>query len=125
MYINDLTKAANRMTSIGWFNGCPTNDQLIYSTNKKNNVLQNFVFIIKKKISKFIYEIISKNYFTINDKLEVFGPKHDLITNIRIKKIFDLCDQQYVKKINKPMRQYKIELDCNKLSTGDIGRIFK
>ena len=87
--------------------------------------MQNFIFVINKKVSKFVYEIISRNYFTIYNKLEVFGPNHDLITNIKINKIFDLESGQYVKKINKPMRRYKIELDCSNLNVGDIGRIFK
>lgn len=125
MYLNDLAKAANRLTSIGWFNGNPNNNQMIYNKDEKNSVLQNFVFIIKKKISKLVYEIISKNYLNINNKLEVFGSSHDLITNIKIKKIFDVDNQQYVEIINKPMRLYRIELDCQNLKAGDFGRVFK
>jgi hypothetical protein len=97
---------------------------MIYNKDEKNSVLQNFVFIIKKKISKFVYEIISKNYLNVNNKLEVFGSSHDLITNIKIKKIFDVKNQQYVEIINKPMRLYRIELDCQNLKAGDFGRVF-
>lgn len=120
MYEKDLAKAANRDTSIAWFNGQPTQKQMLYRDVAKP-LAQNFAFIVEKKV-KGGYEVISKNFFTCKDRFEVFGKNHDLITNIKLTGLYDLKDQCEVDRVNKPMYHYIIKTKA-KLDVGDIGRI--
>lgn len=121
MYEHDLAKAANRATSFAWFNGQPTQKQMLYHEGKKK-LTQNFAFIITKKV-KGGYEIISKNFFTCKDRFEVFGKNHDLINNIRITSLFDVKANSEVDRVNKPMYRYIIKTSAKNLEVGDIGRI--
>lgn len=120
MYEHDLAKAANRETSFAWYDGQPSQKQMLYRAGQKK-LSQNFAFIITKVI-KDGYEIISKNFFTCKDKFEVFGKNHDLI-NIKITKLFDVKDKTEVDRVNKPMYRYEIKTTSKGLEVGDIGRI--
>ncbi len=121
MYEKEIDKAANRPTSFAWFNGKPSNKQMLYG-NEEKKLNQNFAFIIDKKSKNGSYEIISKNFFTTKNKFEVFGKNHDLI-HIKISKIFDVKNNMNVLKVNRPMYRYIISTNSNKLNVGDIGRI--
>lgn len=121
MYEMDLAKAANRDTSFAWFNGQPTQKQMLYRAEEKK-LTQNFAFIIEKKV-KGGYKIISKNFFTCKDIFEVFGKNHDLITGIKITSLFDVKANCKVDKVNKPMYHYIIKTKTRNLDVGDIGRI--
>ncbi len=122
MYEDDLNKAANRETSYAWFDGNPTQKQMLYRESDKP-LSQNFAFIVNEKVEDG-YIVTSKNFFTCNDTFEVFGKNHDLITGIKITKLFDMKDQVEVDRVNKPMYKYKIQTNT-KLDIGDIGRISK
>lgn len=122
MYENDLGKAANRETSYAWFDGNPTQKQMLYRETEKA-LSQNFAFIVNEKVADG-YIVTSKNFFTCNDTFEVFGKNHDLISNIKITKLFDMKTQAEVDRVNKPMYKYKIQTNA-KLDIGDIGRISK
>ncbi|MBQ0045831.1 MAG: U32 family peptidase [Mycoplasma sp.] len=122
MYENDLAKAANRDTSFAWFNGQPTQKQMLYRDVQKP-LTQNFAFIVDKKV-KGGYDIISKNFFTCNNTFEVFGKNHDLISNIKIISLYDVKEKMAVDRVNKPMYHYIIKTKA-KLDIGDIGRITK
>ena len=121
MYEKDLDKAANRETSFAWYNGQPTQKQMLYRSKEKK-LTQNFAFIINKKV-KDGYEITSKNFFTCKDTFEVFGKNHDLITGIKITGLFDVREKCKVDKVNKPMYRYIIKTKVKNLQPGDIGRI--
>ncbi|MCQ3908776.1 MAG: hypothetical protein MJ200_04540 [Mycoplasmoidaceae bacterium] len=90
----------------------------------EKKLTQNFAFIITKVI-KGGYEIISKNFFTCKNKFEVFGKNHDLITNIKLTKLFDVKANCEVDCVNKPMYRYVIKTTSRGLEVGDIGRITK
>lgn len=120
MYEKDLAKAANRDTSIAWFNGQPTQKQMLYRDGEKK-LSQNFAFIVDKKV-KDGYIVTSKNFFTCKNTFEVFGKKHDLIKGIKITSLFDIKANCKVDKVNKPMYKYRIKTKA-KLDVGDIGRI--
>jgi len=124
MYEKDLAKAANRETSIAWFNGQPTQAQMLYRDEEKK-LAQNFAFLIEKKLDDGKYEITSKNFFTCDNTFEVIGKDHDLINDIKVTEIFDVKTDAVVDRVNKPMYKYIIKTNCNKLDVGDIGRITK
>ena len=123
-YLYELEYVKNREISKAWFDGNPTNKQMIYYDQLKT-VNQLFAFTITKKNSEIEYEIISRNKFNINQVFETIGPKHETI-KIKIKKIFNLNKNQEVSIINVPLTKCIIKLQKKiKLDVNDIGRIVK
>lgn len=76
-YVDELAKAENRPTSSGFYRGLPTYRDHLYGINGAG-VTHDFVGVVLSydEISKTAL-IQVRNVFTINDELEVFGPKID------------------------------------------------
>jgi putative protease len=87
-YINDVAAAANRETSIAWFDGKPGIQQMLYHEEAKK-VTQNFVFSITSKVNANTYVILSRNNFKLTDKFEILSQKQKDIVNIGVSKIVD------------------------------------
>ncbi len=89
-YENMINKAENRLTSTGFLYGLPTINEQLYDLNL-TVPSKDFVGIVldyDKKTKKATIE--QRNYFIPNSSLEVFGPNHNEIINI--KEIYDLDD---------------------------------
>ena len=86
-YINELYKAANRPVDCGFMDLKQNYNKMLYHDETKQ-LIQNYVFLINKKIDDKTYEIIVKNHFNINDKIEILSPTYKNI-NIKIQKIID------------------------------------
>lgn len=123
---NELLKAAKRPISDGCFLKPIDQTKLIYhESNKPYIKQQNFVFIVTKQISKNKYEIISKNYFTIKNEIEILSPNCSL-QKIKLKNIYDIANECNVNIVNKPMFKYIIEPKNHAtLKINDLGRIYK
>jgi len=117
----DIDKVANRETDLGWFNGHPGPDKMLYhEVDKKVN--QNFVFTIINKVSNTKYEILSRNKMTVSDKYEILSQKHKDIMPVEVLNIF--VDKKPVKFINSPLTKAIIEFAKPiNLKENDIGRI--
>lgn len=76
-YVNELAKAENRPTSSGFYRGLPTYRDHLYGVNGAG-VTHDFVGVVLSydEVSKTALVQV-RNVFTINDELEVFGPKID------------------------------------------------
>ncbi len=73
-YAKEIKKAENRLTSTGFLDGDISMEQQLYNMRSENPT-QEFVGIVREYDSETNYAIIEqRNYFTTNDKLEVFGP---------------------------------------------------
>jgi len=120
-FLVDIDKVANRETDLGWFNGQPGPDKMLYhETEKKVN--QNFVFTIVKKISATKYEILSRNKMTMDDKYEILSQIHNDITPVKVINIF--VGDESVEFINSPLTKAIIEFSKPiNLKANDIGRI--
>jgi len=120
-FLVDIDKVANRETDLGWFNGQPGPDKMLYHEVEKK-VNQNFVFTIVKKLSATKYEILSRNKMTMDDKYEILSQKHKDIMPVKILNI--LVDNKPVKFINTPLTKAVIEFTKPiNLVANDIGRI--
>jgi hypothetical protein len=73
-------------------------------------VNQLFVLTIDKKINDDTYQVISRNYFTIDDTFEVLSSNLSNIVNIRIKQILNR-NQESIKIVNTPMSELIITFD--------------
>lgn len=121
-FIDDVSKAANRETSIGCFKNNPSCFEMLYHENQKN-VNQSYVMQIIKKISDYQYEVISKNYFEKQNNFEILAKKLASIKKIKIKKILLSKDNSEIEIVNTPMTKLLITIDKKmNLSVGDILR---
>jgi len=120
-YLIDIDKVANRETDLGWFNGTPGPDMMLYHEVQKT-VNQNFVFTIIKQLSPTKYEILSRNKMTIKDKYEILSQVNKDIIPVKVLNIF--VEDKPVEVINSPLTKAIIEFAKPiNLVNNDIGRI--
>ena len=87
-YFKEISKAENRMSSTGFLLNDPTINEQLYDRDERPT--KEFVGIVldyNKETKKCILE--QRNYFTINDELEFFGPKLEN-TKYIVKEIRDI-----------------------------------
>jgi hypothetical protein len=96
---------------------------MLYHEEQKK-VSQLYAMQILKKVSKYEYEVISRNYFTIKNKFNVIAKNINDIETIKIKEAIDIKNGYKFNVINVPMSKLliKINKDLN-LLPGDILRI--
>lgn len=106
----EILKAENRITSNAFFDSKPNNSKMLYSEDERKPN-QIFIFTISKKISDRKYKIISRNYFSANDVVEILMPD---LNNIRLKIIkIENAKLEIVNIINQPMQIFYITFDKN------------
>ncbi|WP_051676000.1 peptidase U32 family protein [Ureaplasma canigenitalium] len=122
-YLFEIENAMNRKADVAFMNGQPDMNLMLYH-EKQEVVIQNFIFVIDKYLGNNQYLITSKNNFHLDYDIEIFGPKHDKV-DIKIKKIYDVLNENEIDVVKTPMMQYIIEIE--KVDTvfdvRDIGRI--
>lgn len=87
-YFKEISKAENRLSSTGFLLNDPTINEQLYDRDERPT--KEFVGIVldyNKETKKCILE--QRNYFTINDELEFFGPKLEN-TKYIVKEIRDI-----------------------------------
>ena len=110
-YANEIQKAENRPTNDGFLNGIPTKNHHLYGINGAG-VTHEFVCYIKDYNPNTKLALIeSRNYFKLNDELEVFGPNTPN-TKFILKEMYDI-DNNPVEISNQPMRKLYIKVDFN------------
>ena len=88
-YKQEIEKAENRETSIGFFNGPVTINEQLY--DRDDHPTKEYVgIVLKDNLFKKYTLIKQKNFFKIGDHLEIFGPNNKKI-DYEVKEIFD-CD---------------------------------
>jgi len=101
-----IKKAENRLTSIGFYNGEPGINEHLY-INFGEEPSQEFVgTVLDYKDGYMIMEV--RNYFTVNDTLEIFSPKEEL-RSFKIESIIDM-DGNNIEICNHPNQIVKIKV---------------
>jgi hypothetical protein len=102
--------------------GLPTTNEMLYHDVPKQ-VNQNYVMLIKTKVSDNTYKVISKNYFSIHDQFEILSRNHDFsLIKIKAMKINNV--QSTI--VNTPMQEVVITFERNiELLTNDMLRLVK
>lgn len=121
--INVLSKqlddVANRQTDDAFLIDA-NQDKMLYH-DEKRELIQDFIFIIDKKIDNMTYAITSKNYFDINTKIKIVTPVQDI--KIKIDYILD-TDKNHIDVVRTPMTKCIIKLkepvDLNTFCLGKI-----
>ena len=74
-FYNEIFKAENRLTSIGFLDGDVTINEQLYS-EQEGVPTKEFVGIVKDYDKKTCIALVEqRNYFKVGDTIEVFGPK--------------------------------------------------
>lgn len=116
-YKKEISKAENRLTSSGFYNGLPTAHGHLYGINGAG-VTHDFVgIVLGKEDGKVLVQC--RNVFKIDDLLEVFGPT---IHNEKfvVATILDE-DSNLIEIANKPMSIVKVDIPFQ-VSVGDMIR---
>ena len=101
-----IKKAENRLTSIGFYNGEPGINEHLY-INFGEEPSQEFVgTVLDYKDGYMIMEV--RNYFTLNDTLEIFSPKEEL-RSFKIESIIDM-EGNNIEICNHPNQIVKIKV---------------
>ncbi len=87
-YENEIAKAENRQTSIGFLKGLPTKDEQLYNSRSEQPT-QEFIGIVLEynKDTKMV-KMEQRNFFKPFSKLEAFGPQL-VSTKFDIQEIYD------------------------------------
>ena len=87
-YNNEILKAENRLTSVGFLNGKVTKNEQLYNVRSENPT-KDFLGIVvdyNKETNEVTLE--QRNYFKVGDKVEFFGPNLEN-TSFEINKMTD------------------------------------
>lgn len=117
----ELKKAANRDTDTAWMDGNPDYNKMLYHDEEKK-LTQNYVFIIKKRLSNGYYEVLTKNHLDIKNHLEIIGKDHENVYT-KIVEMKTLDDRQ-LSVCPTPMTTLLLKFDTETvLDYPDIARI--
>ena len=72
MFEEEISKAENRLTSIGFFDGLPTINEQLYDTRCEMPTQEYIAYVLGYENGDALIE--QRNYFCVGDLVEVFGP---------------------------------------------------
>ncbi len=105
-YLNEIAKAENRPTSIGFYHGIPTYKDHLYGVNGAGVTHDFLAYVLDYEDGYALVEV--RNYFEKGDCFEVFGPN---IFNQKyiVEEVIDQ-DGQLIEVCNNPMKQVRIKI---------------
>lgn len=120
-YKSILDRVANRESTCQFFNKFPTvNEQYFLGRNEVSN--QDYLGkVLEYDEKEKIVTITQRNYFKLNDKVEVFGPNITPFSFV-VKEMYDI-DNNKIEVANHPKEIIKIKSD-KKLYKDDILRVY-
>ena len=115
---NEISKAENRLTSIGFYNGIPSINEQLYDTRCEQPTQEYIGYVLDYKDGKAVIE--QRNYFSVGDLVEAFGPN---ISNTRfvIEELIDVETNELCDVARHPLQKFYINCPI-KLSKHDMIR---
>lgn len=117
----EINKAENRLTSIGFYNGLPTINEQLYDTRSECPTQEYIADVVEVFADKVL--IKQRNYFKVGDMVEVFGP----ITNNQrfvIDSLIDVETNTEVDVARHPLQEFYVKIPF-KVSPFDMIRKVK
>ena len=74
-YNNEILKAENRLTSVGFLKGPVTKSEQLYNIRNENPTKDFLGIVIDYDNTTKICTLEQRNYFSVGDRVEFFGPK--------------------------------------------------
>ncbi len=122
-YIEEINKAENRLTSIGFLNGDTTINEQLYDTRSEHPTKEYIGYILDYDDEHKQALIEQRNYFAKGDIVEFFGPKLEN-TKFKITKIIDYNTGEELDVARHPLQKMLIPLPF-KVSKDDMMRKVK
>jgi len=108
-YKNEIKKAENRLTSIGFLGGLPSINEQLYNYRSEQPT-QEFIGLVMKYIPNEKKALIEqRNYFSIGDKIEIVSPNKTFKYSV-IKELYDE-DMNKIDVARHPLQKLYINLD--------------
>ncbi len=86
--IDNLSRAANRLTSSGFFDSAMNYEKQLYAGRDEHPTKEFIGYILDYDINKKMIKVEQRNYFKIGDQVELFGPDKKFY-QFNISKIYD------------------------------------
>lgn len=101
----EISKAENRLTSIGFFNGIPSVNEQLYDTRCEQPTQEYIGYVLDYRDGTAMIE--QRNYFCVGDLVEAFGPN---IPNTRfvIEKLIDVETNEFQTVARHPLQKFYI-----------------
>lgn len=110
-YSDHLQKAANRLIDTGFFDGEMDEEKQLYQNRDEHPTKEFIGYVLDYDNENKLIKLEQRNYFTINDKVELFGPNRELYSFI-INKIYDE-DMNEIDTARHPQQVVYIPFDKN------------
>lgn len=109
---NEIRKAENRLTSIGFYNGLPTEEEQLYDNRSEHPTKEYVGVILDYNKETKIALIEQRNYFEVGDTLEFFGP-HLPNTQITCPKFIDANTKEELTVARHPLQLIAMQVDID------------
>lgn len=118
---NEISKAENRLTSVGFYNGIPTINEQLYDTRCEQPTQEYIGYVLDYNDGVAMIE--QRNYFCVGDLVEAFGPNTPN-TRFVIEKLIDVETNELETVARHPLQKFYINCPV-KLSKHDMLRKVK
>ncbi len=107
-YFQEISRAENRQTSIGALGGKPTEDEQLYNVRTEKPTQEFIAMVLDYDENTKYATIEQRNYFTVGQACEVYGPKFrkDYFT---VEKLYDE-DHQEIEIARHPRQILKVKI---------------
>lgn len=117
---NEIKKAENRLTSVGFYEGSPTIKEQLYDDRSEHPTKEYVGVVLEYNPETKMALIEQRNYFEQGDTLEFFGPKL-ANTTMTCGKIFDAQTNEELNIARHPLQNLLIKVDF-KVNKNDMLR---
>lgn len=122
-YYEELSKAENRPTGVGFYLGDPKPQDHLYGVNGAGVTQEFIAYVLDYDQEQQIATIEVRNHFRSHIEAEVFGP-HIKMTRFEVQDLYDL-DGNLVEVANKPMQVLKMKTDIPMEKDAMIRKVMK
>ena len=121
--IEEIKKAENRQTFMGFYEGIPSIDGQLYDNRSEIPTQEYAAFVLEYDASKKRALVEQRNYLTLNDNIEVFGPQIESNFMI-VEKMIDYETNEEFDVARHPLQKFWINMPIE-VQYGDLIRVIK
>ena len=121
--IEEIGKAENRITNVGFFKGIPDFNGQLYDNRSEIPTQEYAAFVLEYDKEKRMALVEQRNYLVVNDQVEVFGPN---LTSkyMQIEKMIDYDTNEEFEIARHPLQKFWINMPFE-VSYADLIRVIK
>ncbi len=121
--IDEIKKAENRLTSVGFYNGIPSVDGQLYDNRSEIPTQEYAAFVLDYDESKKRALVEQRNYLKLGDTIEVFGPNLESHF-IQVEEMIDYESNELIEIARHPLQKFWLNVPF-KVTYADLIRVIK